>query len=65
VPDVLVRNNGSMFTCTLLTKSAQAWVKENVELEGWAWLGKATFAVEHGYIQGLVAGMQDAGLNVR
>lgn len=62
--DVIVSNEGSLFTFTLKTSAARAWVEENVQLEGWQWLGTRTFAVDHRYADQLAAGMQDAGLEV-
>jgi hypothetical protein len=65
LPDVIVRNHGNQFTCTLVTKAAQDWVKENVEIEGWAWMGNAVFSVDQHYIEDLVAGMEEANLLVK
>src|SRR5437867_725929 len=60
-PDVLVRNEGTVFAFCPLTKEAKQWVEENVQLEPWQWLGN-TFCVEHRYALGLGQGMKDAGL---
>ena len=43
-----------------ITDRCRDWVVENVHIEGWMWMGKM-FAVEHGYIDSLIAGMLDEG----
>lgn len=63
VPDVTVRYFGSQFLVTPETPAAKAWVAENVQLEGWQWMGKA-FAVDQHFIENLVDGMQADGLVV-
>ncbi len=47
----------------LLTKAARDFVNENVEAEGWQWLGRA-LCVDHGYADGLRELMLDNGLGV-
>lgn len=61
--DVEWRGEGSMYQVRAVTKTAKDWVAENVQLEGWQYMGE-WFAVEHRYIDNLVTGMLDAGLNV-
>lgn len=61
--DVLVTGGGTMYQVWPLSDEAKAWVEENVQLEGWQWLGQS-FGVEHRYIENLVEGMQQAGLSV-
>ena len=63
-PDVVVENHGSLFTFILCTPAAREWVEENVEIEGYMWTNRITFACEHRYAHDLAAGMQDAGLKV-
>jgi hypothetical protein len=46
-----------------VTEEAKAFVSENVEVEGWAWMGRS-FAVDPRYLDGLVALAEDAGLTV-
>jgi hypothetical protein len=60
-PDVLVNNAGTLFTFCPLTARAKEWIAENVQSEGYQWLG-ATLCVEHRYAWGLAQGMKDAGL---
>lgn len=65
VVDVEVSNEGSVFLFHLNTADAEAWVEENVETEGWQWMGRKAFAVDHRYAQLLAEGMLEAGLVVR
>jgi len=60
-PDVLVRNEGTVFVFSPLTKRAQEWMDDNVESEPHQWFGNA-LVVEHRYAWGLGQGMHDAGL---
>jgi hypothetical protein len=60
-PDVLVRNEGTVFVFCPLTERAQTWIDENVQSKSWQWLG-SVFVVEHRYAWGLAVGMTDAGL---
>ena len=62
--DVSVFNHGSVFLFTLKTPAARARVDENVQLEGWQWVGANAFAVDHRYADQLAAGMEEAGLEV-
>lgn len=50
-----------MYLITPLTDGAREWVKDNVHLESWQWLGHS-FAVDHHYIEDLVSGMLGDGL---
>ena len=52
-----------MFLITPITEICKDWVKENVNLESWQWLGDS-FAVEHRYAVDLVVGMLGEGLVV-
>lgn len=62
-PDVEVLDHGSVVMIAPRTAAAREWVEENVQLEGWQWMGGA-FACEPRCVDGLVAGMEDAGLTV-
>lgn len=62
--DVYVGNEGSVFTFQPATDTARQWIDENVEAEGWQWLGN-TLVVDHRFAQDLAQGMIDAGLVVR
>ena len=61
--DVLVDNQGNVFGFTPVTPAGREWIKANVASEPWQWMGE-TLNVEHRYAGDLVAGMQEAGLNV-
>jgi hypothetical protein len=43
------------------TKAAKAWVRENVSLEPWQWLGQA-FGCEPRCVRALIEGAQNDGL---
>ena len=62
--DVKISNHGSIIMVAPITEAARAWVDENLVLEGWQWLG-AGFACEPRYLDTLVEGMTEAGLEVR
>ena len=46
-----------------ITKSAENWISENLQIENWQKLGK-NVGIEHRYIRDIVAGMQKDGLIV-
>ena len=60
-PDVLVRNEGTVFVFCPVSAAAKAWFAENVQSEGWQWFGNA-LVVEHRFAWGLGQGLKDAGL---
>jgi hypothetical protein len=59
-PDVLVRNEGSIFLFQPLTSRAKRWIAENVQPDT-QWFGDA-LVVEHRYAVELAAAMRHAGL---
>ena len=59
-PDVLVRNEGTVFLFCPLTLQAKEWIEENVQSDA-QWFGKA-LVVEHRYAWGLAQVMKDEGL---
>lgn len=61
--DVTVINNGSVFLIYPHTQTAKDWMSENLQAEGWQYLGK-TLAVDQRYIADIADGMSDDGLNV-
>lgn len=63
-PDVLVANEGTVFTFCPLTPAAKEWVAENVQSEAWQWFGNV-LVVETRYAWRLAEGMKDAGLVLR
>jgi hypothetical protein len=60
VPDVLVRNEGTLFLFCPLTSRAKGWIDEHVQSDA-VWFGSA-LVVEHRFAWGLAQGMKDAGL---
>jgi hypothetical protein len=58
-PDLLVRNEGTVFVFCPLTPEAKRWIDEHVHDS--LWFGSA-LVVEHRYARALAVGMQDAGL---
>jgi hypothetical protein len=63
-PDVLVRNEGTVFLFCPLTSQGKEWVSENVHSEPRQWFGDV-LVVEHRFAWGLAQGMKDAGLVLR
>jgi hypothetical protein len=59
-PDVLVRNEGTLFLFCPLTPQAEQWIDEHVEPNP-QWFGNC-LVVEHRYAWGLAVGMKDSGL---
>ena len=59
-PDVVVRNEGTVFLFCPLTAHARLWIDENVQPDA-LWFGSA-LVVEHRFAWGLALGMKDAGL---
>jgi hypothetical protein len=59
-PDVLVRNEGTVFLFNPLTARAKEWIEEYVQADA-RWFG-TPLVVEHRFAWGLAQGMKDAGL---
>jgi hypothetical protein len=59
-PDVLVRNEGTVFLFCPLTSQSKEWIDEHVQPDA-LWFGDA-LVVEHRFAWGLAQGMKDAGL---
>jgi hypothetical protein len=59
-PDVLVRNEGTVFLFNPLTPRAKEWMLQNVHPDA-QWFG-TTLVVEHRFAWALAHGMQDDGL---
>lgn len=62
--DVSVSNHGTVFLFALLTDHAREWVSENVDTEGWQFLG-GSLAVEPRMAWNLAEGMKRAGLELK
>jgi hypothetical protein len=58
-PDILVRNEGTVFLFCPLTQRSKQWIDEHVQDA--LWFG-TVLVVEHRYALGLAVGMKDAGL---
>ena len=63
--DVFVSNEGSLVLFTVETESARTWVGDNVQVEGYQWLGARSFAVDRRYAEDLMTGMVEDGLEVQ
>jgi hypothetical protein len=61
--DFIVADHGSIFLVTPVTDAAKTWLDEHTETEGWQWMGPA-LAVEHRYVEALMMGAVDDGLEV-
>jgi hypothetical protein len=60
IPDVLVRNGGTVFLFCPLTSLGKEWIDEHGQSDA-RWFGHA-LVVEHRHAWGLAQGMKDAGL---
>ena len=63
MPDVLIRNEGTIIQIIPETEAAKEWIDENVHSEPWQWLGP-TLCVDHRMAGPLIEGMADAGLEL-
>lgn len=61
--DFIIDRSGSIIGITPMNQDAREWLDENVQSEGWQWLGE-TLNVDIRMAGEVVAGMQAAGLNV-
>lgn len=61
--DITVTYHGSIVMIAVETESARRWVETNVPLEPWQWMGN-TFPCEPRYLEDLITGMRDDGLEV-
>lgn len=64
VIDVEIRYAGSVTQLFINTSDAQEWVEDNLDTEGWQWMGNA-LCVESRFVDAVVQGMRDDGLEVR
>jgi hypothetical protein len=63
-PDVLVRNEGTVFIFCPLTERAKLWFNANVASESWQWFGNV-LVVEHRYAWRLSEGLSSEGFVLR
>ena len=61
--DVLVDNQGTIMVLTPQTQKAKDWFDENVEAEGWQWIGDG-LGVDHRMAENLLQGILTSGLTV-
>jgi hypothetical protein len=61
-PDLIVRDEGTLFLFCPLTPRAKAWIDEHVQADA-TWYGNA-LVVEHRYAFALAIGINDAGLTI-
>ncbi|MBZ5658215.1 MAG: hypothetical protein LAO56_23380 [Acidobacteriia bacterium] len=61
-PDVLVRNEGTVFVFCPLTSRGKEWLSAHVQSDA-MWFGNA-LVVEHRFAWGLAQGLRDAGLKL-
>ena len=54
-------NNGTICTIYVYTEAAKDWVNENVQTEGWQWMGNG-FSGEPRMMLAVAEGMQADGL---
>lgn len=62
--DFTVSHHGNVIMVTPVSQDAKDWTAENVQLEGWQWIGPS-FAVDQHCIDDLVDGIRADGLNVQ
>ena len=61
--DVFIENHGSVALLTPMTSVAHQWIEEHVEIEPWQRVG-CSIACEPRYMEQLIDGMQEYGLDV-
>lgn len=62
IVDVEIFDEGSIVQFMCFSNTALDWVNDNVQLEGWQWIGGRSFAVDHRFAGNLADGMQAEGL---
>ena len=60
--DVMLSNHGSICTARPLTPAAEEWIAENVGSEAF-WFGGA-LCIKHRYVDNIIDGMLNAGLEI-
>jgi|TARA_R110000824_G_scaffold155073_1_gene327289 hypothetical protein len=64
VCDITVNDQGSIILFTPKSDACKEWIEDNVQLEGWQWLGGG-FGVDHSYADSLIDGLQAEGFEVQ
>lgn len=62
--DVEIVNEGTVVLFRPVTDRAKVWFKENIQAEGWQWLGMSV-GVDHRYAGDIVEGLLGAGFNLQ
>lgn len=62
--DFTLAYHGSISLLTPITREARAWIQENLETADLMYFGGRSFAVEHRYVNALIAGIMADGLHV-
>ena len=62
-PDVLIRDEGTVWIFNPLTPVAQQWFAEHVQSEPWQLLG-TSLVVEQRFVISLIQGIMDAGFGI-
>lgn len=62
--DIALENHGTVVVLEMNTPEALEWVRENVQTEGWMWMGTNRLAVEPRYAAPLLEGAIEHGLSV-
>lgn len=61
--DVRIESDSSMVLITPVSYVGRQWIDENLQVEGWQWLGRS-LAVDKRYAGPIVDGMIGDGLDV-
>jgi hypothetical protein len=61
--DLTIYGGGTVFLLSANTDAGREWIAEHISSEPWQQFGPA-IAVEHRYIENIVAGAQSDGLTV-
>ena len=60
--DFQIRLHGTIWTFEPQTEDAKAFVRNELEVQGWQWLGPA-FGVDHRLANDLIAALEDEGFS--
>ncbi len=58
--DFEIINGGSLCGIVPMREEAQDWIDENVETEGWQWMGNVLY-IDWRFAEDLIEGIHDAG----
>jgi len=62
IPDLIVRDEGTLFLFCSLTRRAKVWINEHIQADA-TWYGNALL-VEHRFAFALAVGMNEAELTI-